>query len=318
MDRFMNPNGTDIVAVPYDVINDVPETTFRQLDRFRWWGAQSYGPRCARLSPDTRKRNGKELRAHFNKKFVGDQGQIVELTEDFKRQRFLEIERVHEATRNIREKWDGNRPTNKYLEYTNNGGVFNGNPYTSGAFAEQAETRDRNRSGLDQLVRRPVGREVVNRVMPRLLKGKRPPPPKIETYTYVPPLELGELPCRWRTKHPGLDAPYATEELVLPEPEVPVVSLGALSLGTAPQAHDWDGIFSDLSSLEEYDTTAIMMFLQMDYHSRFKISRKELFHFLLFRVNFDVMGDLFLIHPAHLRARLESLLSPEDQALVFA
>src|SRR5208282_5954260 len=85
-DEFMNPDGTDIVAVPYDTINDIPATTFRQLDRFRWWGTQKYGPRCARLSPETRKRNGKELRAHFNKKFVGDRGQIVDINEDFKRQ----------------------------------------------------------------------------------------------------------------------------------------------------------------------------------------------------------------------------------------
>ena len=97
-DEFMNPNGTDIVAVPYDAINNVPETTFRHLERFRWWGAQKYGPRCARLSPETRKRNGRELRAHFNKKFVGDGDQLVELTEEFKLKRCQEIQRVHAET----------------------------------------------------------------------------------------------------------------------------------------------------------------------------------------------------------------------------
>ena len=30
-DEFMNPDGTDIVAVPYDIINNIPATTFRQL-----------------------------------------------------------------------------------------------------------------------------------------------------------------------------------------------------------------------------------------------------------------------------------------------
>ena len=142
----------------------------------------------------------------------------------------------------------------------------------------------------------------------------------MDTYVYVQPLELEELPYRWRDNHPGLDAPYATEELVLPEPEVPVVPLAALSLGAPPQApaHDWDEIFNDLSTMEQFDPSTVMMFLQMDFHSHFKVSRKELFHFLLFRVNFDVMGDLFLLHPTDLKHRLEDLLSLNDQALVFA
>jgi len=320
MDEFMNPNGTDIVAVPYDAINKVPETTFRQLERFRWWGTQSYGPRCARLITETRKRNGKELRAHFNKKFVGDRGQLVDITEDFKLKRCQEIGRIHAETSSIREISDGNRLPNKYLEYTNNGGVFNGNPYASGAFAEQAESRDMNRRGMEQLIRRPVGREVMNRVIPRLLVGKRPPPPTLETYIHVAPLELEELPCHWRDNYPGLDAPYATGTLVLPDAEVPVVPLAALSLGAPPQApaHDWDGVFNDLSTMEQFDPTTVMMFLQMDFHSRFKVSRKELFHVLLFRVNFDVMRDLFILHPTDLQHRLEDLLSPDDQALVFA
>src|SRR5208282_3491280 len=115
-DEFMNPDGTDIIAVPYDVINNIPATTFRQLERFRWWGAQKYGPRCARLSPETRKRNGKELRAHFNKKFVGDRDQLVELTEEFKLRRCQEIQRVHAEASSVREINDGNRIPNKYLE----------------------------------------------------------------------------------------------------------------------------------------------------------------------------------------------------------
>ena len=270
------------------------------------------------MSPETRKRNGEELKAHFDKRFVGDQGQIVNITADFKEKRFREIVRAHEVASSVRVKSDGNRPKNKYLEYTNSGGVFTGNPYTSGAFAEQAVTRDRDRCGFDQLVRRPVGREVVSRVLPRLLVGKRPPPPKEETYTYVPPLMLKGLPCRWRDTHPGLNAPYATEELVLPAPEVPAAPMGALTLGATPIAHDWDTVINNLTSLEEQDPAAIMLFLQVEYHSRFRISRKDLFAFLLYRVNLAVMGELFVIHPAQLQTRLQDLLSPADQALIFS
>ena len=227
---------------------------------------------------------------------------------------------MHAETSLIREISDGNRFPSKYLEYTNNGGVFNGNPYEGGAFAEQAGSRDMNRKGMEQIIRRPVGREVMNKVMPRLLVGKRPPPSKLKTYIHVAPLELGELPVHWREHYPGLDALYATGPLVLPDAEVPVVPLAALSLGAPQQAlaHDWDEIFHDLSAMEQYDPSTVMMFLQMDFHSRFKVSRKELFQFLLFRVDLNVMGELFVLHPTDLQHRLQDLLSPADQALIFA
>jgi len=128
MDRFMNADGTDIVAVPYDEINQLPETTFRELNSFRWWATPSYGPECEPLSPETRKRHGQELKSHFNKKFVGDMGQIVDINEDFKRKRFREIEDIHEVAINIREKSDGNRFPSKYLKHTNNGGSSIGTP----------------------------------------------------------------------------------------------------------------------------------------------------------------------------------------------
>jgi len=148
MDKFQNPDGRDKVAVPYDEINSVPETTFRDLERFRWWGVRNYGPDCPPLPTETRKRNGRKLAKSFPKKFVGDLGQIVDITEQFKDERFRDIQAFHEVVSNEGEEWDGNRPTNRYIEHTNNGGIFNGNPYTCGAFAEQAETRDRNRVGL--------------------------------------------------------------------------------------------------------------------------------------------------------------------------
>ena len=60
MDKFQNPDGREKVAVPYDEINKVPETTFRQLERFRWWGVPNYGPDCPPLPTETRKRNGRK------------------------------------------------------------------------------------------------------------------------------------------------------------------------------------------------------------------------------------------------------------------
>jgi hypothetical protein len=269
------------------------------------------------LSRKVLKRHGKELQCHFDKKFVGDLGEVVDITEDFKRDRFREIQRCCEVDRSVREKHNGNPPVNKYLEHHNSGGEFSGNPYTCAAYAAQAETRELNQIGLGQIPRWPVGREAMHRVVPRLLKGKRPPPPKLETYSFVPPLELQELPWRWRTEHPGLDAPYASEELVLPVPEVPSEGLGALSLGASPIDQDWDSLTVDLNLLGQLDPKAIAMFNQLDYHSRFKLNRQELFSFLLYRVGFNVMADLFLLQSGALQARLQGLLSPTDQAVVF-
>jgi len=146
----MDPDGRDKVAVPYDEVNDVPETTFRELNQFRWWAVPNYGPPCTPLATATRERNGEELQQGVSNKFLGDGDTLVDITEDFKRERFHDIEIFHSVDSNVREISDGNRPVNKYLERTNNGGIFNGNPYTCGAFSEQAETRDRNRIGFDQ------------------------------------------------------------------------------------------------------------------------------------------------------------------------
>jgi len=319
MDRFMNPDGRDKVAVPYDEVNKVPETTFRQLERFRWWAVPKYGPGNPPLSPTTRKRNGKRLAKSFPKKFVGDLGQVVDITEEFKNERFRDIQAFHEVISNEREEWDGNRPINKYLEHTNSGGVFDRNPYTCGAFAEQAETRDRNRVGFDQLIRKPVERGVLCRVMPRLLKGNRPQEPKPKKYKYTPPMDLHELPSFWRTNEDrnNFDVPYATGPLILPAPDAPVAAMGNLALGPAHLDPYWDNVFADISALEVYDPSAMAMYFQMDFHSRFRLCRKDLFNFLLYRVNFDIMGDLFMLPPYQLQERLTELLSTEDQAVVF-
>jgi hypothetical protein len=243
----------------------------------------------------------------------------VDISERFQQERFTDIQAFHEVISNERDDWDGNRPTNKYLEHTNNGGVFNGNPYTNGAFAEHADTRDRNRVGFNQLVRKPVERDALCRVMPRLMKGKRPQEPIAKKYRYAPPLELAELPPFWRTNERlnKFDVPYATEPLVLPAPAAPVDAMGALALGPAHLDPYWDNVFADIGSLEGIDPTAMVMFHQMDFHSRFRLCRKDLFNFLLYRVNLDILGDLFMLPPSTLQDRLQELLSPEDQAVVF-
>ena len=183
--RYHNPDCSEKVAIPADELHGIPEVTVRDLARFRRWGRPLRGPSPTPLSRKVLKRHGKELQCHFDKKFVGDLGEVVDITEDFKRDRFREIQRCCEVDRSMREKHNGNPPVNIYLEHHNSGGEFSGNPYTCAAYAAQAETRELNQIGLGQIPRWPVGREAMHRVVPRLLKGKRPPPPKLETYSFV-------------------------------------------------------------------------------------------------------------------------------------
>src|SRR5208282_2728043 len=75
------------------------------LERFRWWGVPNYGPDCPPLTMETRKRNGRKLAKSFPKKFVGDLGQIVDITDQFKQERFRDIQALHEVISNEREEW---------------------------------------------------------------------------------------------------------------------------------------------------------------------------------------------------------------------
>ena len=64
-------------------------------------------------------------------------------------------------------------------------------------------------------------------------------------------------------------------------------------------------------------TNALQIFLQHEYDVRFKLTRRDLFYFLLTRVPLPVIASMFLVHPAILRDRLVSLLPPIDQEIAL-
>ena len=129
IDIYQDSDGRDRVAVPYDEINEVPETTFRQLHSFRWWGVPSYGHSDRPLSPESRKRHACGLLSETSKiprQFIGDGDDIVDINQDFIEGRVHDIELYHLVDSDAREV---ERPTiNRYLEHTNNGGYFMGIP----------------------------------------------------------------------------------------------------------------------------------------------------------------------------------------------
>ena len=136
-----------------------------------------------------------------------------------------------------------------------------------------------NRIGWDQMVRRPVDRVVKRRVLPRLLKGGRPPVPKPATFSYGAPLELTEVPVHWREDpvRGSFDVPYATGPLVLPVPALPVAAMGALALDLPPLVPHHNNVhWLQLASMSAHEHS---LFLRHEYDVRFLLSRKDLFYF---------------------------------------
>jgi len=316
--NYQHPDCSDIVAIPADPLHGIPDVTYWDLTRFRKWGKVQMGASPIPLSPEARRRHGHDLSRH-NKRHIGDRDEIVELTDDFKRQRFEEIRRQHETESNKRIRYEGNRPTNTYHEHYNSGGTFNSDPYSCGAYAALAEARELDQIGFGQIPRRPVSRSGLQRVLPRILKGARPSPPEVVTYNYVPPFEVSELPQEWRTKPDrcGFDVPYASAPLVVPAEYALRAPFGGLTLGSNDADASWQISLKEFALLDKCDPDNVAMHLLMEYHSRFQIPRKELFHFLLYKIPFDTLAGLFLSHPASLYAQLQELLSPADQALIL-
>ena len=60
----------------------------------------------------------------INKKCIGYGDTLVEICNNFKQERFRDIQLYHEVDLDTREVYDGNRPVNKYLEHANNGEIF--------------------------------------------------------------------------------------------------------------------------------------------------------------------------------------------------